>query len=79
MAEGASVFGATILQGDAPRSHAAQALMNIYNRKGIFSNVRDRFEDLEVELERRFSEVNLARRGAVVLFEARKPRTAPVS
>ncbi|MGI9415960.1 MAG: class I SAM-dependent methyltransferase, partial [Hyphomicrobiales bacterium] len=44
MADGASLFGATIVQGDAPRSRAAQALMNIYNRKGIFSNAQDRFE-----------------------------------
>ena len=41
LAPGARVFGATIVQGSAPRSRAAQALMNFYNKKGIFSNVAD--------------------------------------
>ncbi len=72
MSEGAVLFGATLLQGDAPRSRAAQALMNAYNRKGIFSNAEDRLQDLERELKRRFSEVRLRRQGAVAIFEARR-------
>lgn len=72
MSDGATVFGATIVQGDAPRSGAAQALMNLYNRKGIFSNAEDTFEDLEAELQKRFVDVRLTRHGAVVAFEARK-------
>ncbi len=31
---GATVFGATILQGDVPRNAAARGLMKVYNRKG---------------------------------------------
>ena len=72
MSDGASVFGATIVQGDAPRSGAAQALMNLYNRKGVFSNAADTFSDLKVELEKRFADVRLTRHGAVVVFEAHK-------
>ena len=66
------MFGATIVQGDAPRSGAAQALMNLYNRKGVFSNAGDTFGDLRTALESRFRDVELDRQGAVVLFEARK-------
>ena len=72
MAEDAALFGATILQGDAPRSRAAQALMKAYNRKGIFSNAQDSFQDLERELNARFGDVRLRRRGAVAIFEARR-------
>ncbi len=73
LADGGTVFGATILQGDAPRSGAAQRLMNLYNRKGIFSNAGDTFADLRAALEARFSEVTLTRSGAVALFAARSP------
>lgn len=71
LAPGARVFGATILQGDAPRSRPAQALMDAYNRKGIFSNAQDTAEDLDAALRQRFSHVRLELKGAVALFEAR--------
>lgn len=71
LAPGATIFGATILQGDAPRSAPAQKLMNFYNRKGIFANAGDTFADLETELRARFRDVRLTRRGAVALFEAK--------
>ena len=68
---GARVFGATILQGDAPRSRAAQALMDFYNRKGVFSNAGDTLADLRTALEARFTDVRIGMTGAVALFEAR--------
>ena len=71
LAPGAAVFGATILQGDAPRSLAAQKLLDFYNRKGIMANAQDNFADLERELRARFPDVRLTRRGAVALFEAK--------
>jgi hypothetical protein len=71
LAPGARVFGATIVQGDAPRSWPAQRLMNLYNRKGIFANARDTREALEAALNQRFSDVKIEMRGAVALFEAR--------
>ena len=46
--------------------------MNLYNRKGIFSNTRDTYADLKAELEKRFVDVRLTRHGAVVVFEAHK-------
>ena len=71
LAPGASIFGATILQGDAPRSRAAQALMDFYNRKGVFSNAQDTLADLHIALEARFADVRIEMTGAVALFEAR--------
>lgn len=72
LSETATVFGATILQGDAPRSRASQMLMDTYNRKGIFSNTHDTFDELESELRKRFDRVRLERHGAVGTFEAKK-------
>ncbi|MEM8793619.1 MAG: class I SAM-dependent methyltransferase [Pseudomonadota bacterium] len=74
LAPGGVVFGSTILQGDAPRSGPAQALMDFYNRKGIFSNAGDTRADLAHALESRFEEVELRMEGAVALFAARAPR-----
>ncbi len=71
MAPGGRVFGATIVQGDAPRGVIAQRLMNVYNHKRIFSNAGDRVEDLEAALKARFADVRLALRGVVATFEAR--------
>jgi hypothetical protein len=71
LAPGATVFGATILQGGVKRSKVAQALMDVYNRKGIFSNARDTLEDLESALHRRFRDVRVTVRGTVALFEAK--------
>lgn len=73
MSAGARVFGATILQGDAPRSAPARALMAIYNRKGIFSNTADTFDDLKHALKDRFTDIRLERFGAVATFEASRP------
>jgi SAM-dependent methyltransferase len=70
LAPGARVFGATIVQGDVPRSRTAQALMNLYNRKGIFSNAGDTVEDLEAALRARFEDVRIEVKGSVALFEA---------
>jgi len=73
LAPGARVFGATILQGHAPRSRAAQALMDLYNRKGIFSNAADTIEDLEDALRARFTAVKIEMKGSVALFQAACP------
>jgi SAM-dependent methyltransferase len=68
---GARVFGATIVQGDVPRIGPAQAVMDFYNRKGIFSNRDDTVGDLEAALKQRFSRVQIQMEGTVALFEAR--------
>ncbi|MEQ1576127.1 MAG: class I SAM-dependent methyltransferase [Hyphomicrobium sp.] len=64
------VFGATIVQGDAPRSKPAQALMSYYNQKGIFSNTHDTAQGLDSELRKRFANVRVQLRGSVAIFEA---------
>ncbi|POF32133.1 class I SAM-dependent methyltransferase [Roseibium marinum] len=74
LAEDGVVFGATILQGDVPRSAAARQLMRIYNRKGVFSNEHDTAEALEAELSRRFNLVEMKLIGCVVLFCAKTPK-----
>jgi hypothetical protein len=68
---GARVFGATIVQGSARRSRPAQAVMNLYNQKGIFSNADDTMEALDSELRRRFDECVVRLIGTVASFEAR--------
>jgi SAM-dependent methyltransferase len=70
LAPRARIFGATILQGSAPRSFAAQALMNAYNRRGIFSNANDRIEDLDALLRSHFDDVEISLHGTVALFQA---------
>lgn len=72
LAPGARVFGATIVQGDVPRSRVAQAFMDIYNRKGIFSNINDTPDALIAALQKRFDKVSVEVKGNVVLFEAGK-------
>jgi len=74
MSKSAVLFGATIVQGDAPRSRAARKLMDFYNRKGIFSNTKDTYDALKIELDNRFKNVKLQRHGAVVTFEAKNPK-----
>lgn len=75
LAEDGTVFGATILQGDVPRSAAARQLMRIYNRKGVFSNEHDTLEALEAELSRRFAVVEVKLIGCVALFSGKSPKT----
>jgi len=72
MAPGAKIFGATILQGDAPRAWPAQKLMDIYNRRGIFSNADDTKIGLEDALRARFAHVEVTTAGCVALFEGTK-------
>jgi hypothetical protein len=45
--------------------------MNLYNRKGIFSNAKGTVEDLEAALRQRFTHVKIATKGTVALFEVR--------
>lgn len=69
------LFGATIVQGNAPRGAAARALMALYNAKGIFSNRDDTAETLQHELTSRFAAVTVEVIGCVALFEAKGPRS----
>ena len=70
MNAGAVLFGATIVQGSAPRGAAAQRLMDLYNGKGIFSNRQDTVEALDHELGKRFPRRDIALVGCVAVFRA---------
>ncbi len=71
MKPGAVIFGSTLLQGGVPRSWPARGLMDVYNRKGIFSNQHDDLEGLKQALEIRFSEVSVEVSGCAAIFSAR--------
>ncbi len=72
LAPGGRMFGATIVQGDASRSFAAQKLMDLYNARGVLSNAGDTLEGLQMELTQRFLENRVELRGCVAIFEAKK-------
>jgi hypothetical protein len=52
------------------------ALVDVYNRKGIFSNRGDSASGLRAALDACFAEVSITVRGAVALFSARRPRAS---
>jgi methyltransferase family protein len=70
MAEGAVLFGATILGRGVPVNAPARALLDIYNAKGVFDNREDDIETLTQGLEARFDTVEIDRHGCVALFRA---------
>jgi len=71
---GGVVFGATILGEDVEHGFLARKLMNVYNAKGIFSNVSDSVEGLRAALDKHFEESSVRVAGSVVLFSARAKR-----
>ncbi len=71
MNPGAVLFGATLLQGGVPRKWIAQRLMDVYNRKGIFSNERDDLPSLNRSLRKRFKDVSVEVVGCAALFSGR--------
>lgn len=68
------LFGATILGGGVYANRAARKLMDIYNAKGIFSNVDDHLEALRAMLGETYAEVQMDVVGCVALFSARRPK-----
>jgi len=71
MAEGAVLFGATILGRGVAANRPARALLDLYNAKGVFNNRADDFEALTEGLRKRFPRVEIERQGCVALFRAR--------
>ena len=67
----AVIFGATLLQGGVPRNWVAKRLMDIYNKKGIFSNYADTLDGLTKELKKRFNDVSVEIVGCAALFSGR--------
>jgi hypothetical protein len=68
MNRNAVLFGSTLLQGGVPRNWGARRLMDIYNRKGIFSNRNDTLDGLERALRERFRDVTVEPVGCAALF-----------
>ncbi|WP_428776141.1 class I SAM-dependent methyltransferase [Vibrio sp.] len=72
------LFGSTILgQGSISAkgiklNKAAQSLMAIYNRKGIFSNQEDDIEQLTSQLNKHLKNVNIKIIGTVAIFSGQK-------
>jgi len=72
LSPGATIFGATLLQGpDVPRNAAARRLMAFYNRTGVFCNGQDTPQALRRALESRFQDVHMRFHGCGALFSAR--------
>ncbi len=70
MAEGAVLFGATILGRGVAANVAARALLELYNAKGVFNNRADDLEGLSEGLRQRFATVKIESQGCVALFRA---------
>lgn len=71
MNPGAVLFGATLLQGGVTRNWGARRLMEIYNRKGVFSNRGDDLAGLQRALAQRFADVSIEVVGCAALFTGR--------
>lgn len=67
-----TLFGATILGEGVAHNAFGSKLMNVYNKKGIFSNRTDSAEQLKAVLAARFEQVEVKTEGAVALFTASK-------
>jgi hypothetical protein len=67
----AVIFGATLLQGGVPRNWGARRLMDIYNKRGVFSNQADHLDGLTQELRKRFKDVTVEVIGCAALFSGR--------
>tara|TARA_R110002095_G_scaffold28595_5_gene28490 strand:- start:1911 stop:2588 length:678 start_codon:yes stop_codon:yes gene_type:complete len=67
---GAIISGSTILHAGVRKGLTARRLMDFYNRKQIFSNSADQLDELQSQLSRRYTEVELKVIGCVALFRA---------
>ena len=71
MNPGAVLFGSTLLQGGVDRNWFAKRLMDLYNRKGIFSNENDDLDALKRVLGHHFSSIAVEVVGCAALFSGR--------
>jgi len=65
-----TLHGATILGKGVEHNRLGRYLMKIYNKKGIFCNLADSYEELETILERYFAKVTIQQHGVVAVFTA---------
>ena len=67
---GALISGSTILHEGVPKGLAARRLMRVYNQKQIFTNTADSLDELQSQLNARYTNVELNVIGCVALFRA---------
>jgi SAM-dependent methyltransferase len=72
LAPGGTLFGATVLGLEADHSKRSRKAIESLNRKGSFSNLEDRPEDLEAGLAETFPFYEVQVEGVVALFTASK-------
>ena len=68
---GGVMFGATLLHEGVPRNWAARRLMDLYNSKGIFTNVHDDLDGLKQVLAENLTAVRVEIVGCAALFSGR--------
>ncbi|HBQ2940102.1 TPA: class I SAM-dependent methyltransferase [Klebsiella pneumoniae] len=74
LTKGGILYGATIL-GDKVRNNSfALKLLQIYNKKGIFSNFSDSEEELKKMLSHYFKNIDVIVKGAVAMFSAHEKK-----
>lgn len=66
------LFGATILSDERLHTSVSRALMQFYNRKGIFSNRYDTQQALQDVLQKHLDNVEIQVIGCVALFNGQK-------
>lgn len=72
LSEGGVFFGATVLGQGVDAGLLCRKLNALYNRRGIFSNLKDNAQDLEKALARNFSQVKVEVVGSYAVFRAVK-------
>ncbi|SMB86226.1 Methylase involved in ubiquinone/menaquinone biosynthesis [Pasteurella testudinis DSM 23072] len=65
------LYGATILGKGIQHNTFGRKLMQVYNKKGIFSNYHDSSESLQEALSAFFVDVNIQVEGVVAIFSAK--------
>ncbi len=70
LTEEGTLHGATILGSGVEHNAFGRYLMNVYNKKGIFSNKFDSLDDLKSVLEHYFDQVKIQQHGVVAVFTA---------
>jgi SAM-dependent methyltransferase len=68
---GGTLFGATLVQGDVPRSAAAVGLMRWFNARGTLNNQTDTQAGLVQGLEQHLRDVRVELVGCVALFSGK--------
>lgn len=71
--DGGVLYGATILADGVSHNAFGRWLINLYNKKGIFSNLQDGEAQLRQILSARFRTVDIRTVGTVALFSATGP------